>query len=410
MLIQFSVENYKSIRDELIINFCSEKKSENSKWAVTSIYKTRPIYKCIGLLGPNASGKSNIIEALYFALKFIDRTISRKDSASISVEGFGFSEEYKNKPTSFEFIFVHKGVKYVYGFSINTKEVVEEYLMGYFTAKAKTIFERGEEQKYNFKGNDVKQQKEIAKKTNANRLYMPVAAEWGYEPAKIVMEWFDFVSRQYANFNVPSLLREIINDKTQKALLIGELQKADLNIVDIYVDRETIKKETLDFISKFLDEVMKEEQELSENMKYRDRVIIVHKNSRGEIFEIDMNEDSAGTNEIIKNMVEIMSIGKEGGLMLKDELGRNYHTKLTQYFLNIIKSEKINPGNTQIFFSSHDTKILNILNADQIYLVDKDDDGATFVTLLSDYQIRPEMNVELGYLKGRFGGIPYMRG
>lgn len=411
MLIQFSVENYKSIRDELIINFCSEKKKENNKWVVSDVNMTESIYKCIGLIGPNASGKSNIINAIYFALKFIDKTISRKDSASISVEGFGFSEENKDKPTSFEFIFMYKGIKYIYGFSINSKEVIEEYLMGYFTAKAKTIFDRSEGQKYNFKGNDVKLQKEIAQKTNDNRLYMPVAAEWGYEPAKVVMEWFDLMSRQYVKFNVATMIKSIISDEIQKAFLIKELQKADFNIVDIYVERETVETEVVNWVSRFLEEVIKkDDKELTDNIKYRNKVMIVHKNSKNELFEIDMDEDSDGTKEIIKNMAEIMYIGKEGGLMLEDELGGNYHTKLTQYFLNVIKSKEINEGNAQLLFSSHDTKILNILNTDQIYLVDKDDDGATYVKLLSDYQIRPEMNVELGYLKGKFGGIPYMRG
>ena len=411
MLIQFSVENYKSIRDELIINFCSEKKKENNKWVVSDVNMTESIYKCIGLIGPNASGKSNIINAIYFALKFIDKTISRKDSASISVEGFGFSEENKDKPTSFEFIFMYKGIKYIYGFSINSKEVIEEYLMGYFTAKAKTIFDRSEGQKYNFKGNDVKLQKEIAQKTNDNRLYMPVAAEWGYEPAKVVMEWCDLMSRQYVKFNVATMIKSIISDEIQKAFLIKELQKADFNIVDIYVERETVETEVVNWVSRFLEEVIKkDDKELTDNIKYRNKVMIVHKNSKNELFEIDMDEDSDGTKEIIKNMAEIMYIGKEGGLMLEDELGGNYHTKLTQYFLNVIKSKEINEGNAQLLFSSHDTKILNILNTDQIYLVDKDDDGATYVKLLSDYQIRPEMNVELGYLKGKFGGIPYMRG
>ena len=82
MLIQFSVENYKSIREEVIINFCAEKKNESGKWACLS-ESTNPIYKCIGLIGPNASGKTNIIDALYFALKFIDRTISRKENTPI---------------------------------------------------------------------------------------------------------------------------------------------------------------------------------------------------------------------------------------------------------------------------------------------------------------------------------------
>ena len=409
MLIQFSVENYKSIRDELIINFSTEKKNENGKWVIPD-KKIASVYNCIGLIGPNASGKTNIIDALYFALKFIDRTISRKENSSISVDTFGFSEEYKNTPSSFEFIFVHNEVKYVYGFSITEKEVIEEYLMGYFTAKAKTIFERSEGQKFNFKGNDVKQQSEISKKTNANRLYMPVAAEWGYEPAKKVRDWFDLMSRQYENFDIPMLIEKIFMEESKKKYFLEELQKADFNIVDIYVEKERLGGSIFRHYIRYAESGQNIEKEQLEEINYRNKVIIVHENSKGELFKIDLNNDSDGTYDIVSNLTEIMTLGQAGGLMLEDELGSNYHTKLTKYFLNALASPKINPGNAQLFFASHDTKILNLLNPDQIYLVDKDDDGATFVTLLSDYQIRQGMDVELGYLKGRFGGIPYMRG
>lgn len=411
MLIQFSVENYKSIRDEVIINFRSEKKQEDRKWAVSDVDKGLPVYKCIALIGPNASGKSNIINALFFALKFIDSTISRKQNSEIPVDVFGFSKEYSNVPASFEFIFVHKGIKYVYGFSVNKREVTEEYLMGYFTAKAKTIFERSEGQKFDFKGNQVKQQREISKKTNANRLYMPVAAEWGYEQAKTVMEWFNLMVRQYAEFNIPMMLEEVIKDQTRKEAFIEELQKADFNIVDIRLEKELLNKKAVELVSRFFSEFLEgKEEQLAGDMNYKNKVVVVHKNELGECFQIDMEDDSAGTIDIIKNMAEIMHIGKEGGLMLEDELGASYHTKLTQYFLNIISSDSINSGNAQLLFSSHDTKLLNFLHADQIYLVDKDETGATFVTLLSDYQIRPDTNIELGYLKGRFGGMPYMKG
>ncbi len=96
--------------------------------------------------------------------------------------------------------------------------------------------------------------------------------------------------------------------------------------------------------------------------------------------------------------------------MLEDELGKVYHTRLTQHFLEILKSDTVNCGNAQLLFTSHDTKILNLLNPDQIYLVDKEEDGATSVKLLDDFAIRENENIELGYLKGRYGSVPYMKG
>ncbi len=410
MLIQFSVENYKSIRDELVINFRADRKYAESAWAVARVDKGAPVYKAIGLVGPNASGKSNIIEAFRFALEFIDETIMRKDNAEIQVQGFAFSEEHKNKPTSFEFIFVYGEIKYIYGFSITPEAVVEEYLIGYFSAKPKTLFERSEGQVYDFKGNHVKQQRELQKKTNANRLYMPVAAEWGYEPFKPVMEWFNLLMTKYSQpaSGIKRMIQNIVQDDRKKKIFIQELQKADFNIIDMYIRNEIFHTDHVLSIDR-VGEIYLEYASRLPKEKYGSRVVLVHKNKKGQILEIELAKDSAGTQDIVKSVAELMCEGENGGMILQDELGASYHTKLTEHFLSMVQSEQINLQNAQLLFSSHDTRVLQMLNHDQVYLVDKDDDGATFVTLLDDYQIRTDTNVELGYLKGRFGAIPYIK-
>lgn len=413
MLIQFSVENYKSIRDELVINFRTDRKYAGSAWAVPNVDKGAPVYKAIGLVGPNASGKSNIIEAFRFALEFIDETISRKDSAGIQVQGFAFSEEYKNKPTSFEFIFVHRGIKYIYGFSITPETVVEEYLIGYFSAKPKTLFERSEGQAYDFKGNHVKRQREFQNKTNSNRLYMPVAAEWGYESFKPVVEWFNLLVVKYSQpmTGIKRMIQNIVQDEEKKRVFIQELQKADFNIVDVYIKNELLQMEETRNIDRGGERLWAYATRIAElsGESYGNREILVHRNEKGQLLETELAKDSAGTQDIVRGIAELIYEGEHGGMILQDELGASYHTKLTEHFLRMVQSEQINSQNAQILFSSHDTRVLQMLNHDQVYLVDKDDDGATFVTLLDDFQIRTDTNVELGYLKGRFGAIPYIK-
>lgn len=408
MLVQYSVENYKSIKDEIILNFRVDKKYEEDKWAIRE-EGIPPLYKCLGMIGPNASGKSNIMQSFLFALKFIINTIERKENAKIKIERFQFSEFCMKEPASFEFIFYQNKIKYVYGFSVNEDEVVEEYLLGYFSAKPKTLFERLERQHYEFRGNDVKLQKQIAEKTNANRLYMPVAAEWGYEPLKIVYDWFRFVSRQYEKFDISSMVEQILQKKERKDLLLSELQKADFNITDIYVKKQRMNDRTHDILQKILSEFAGEMGE-AVVPDVSAVVRLVHENRKGERLDIELGEDSAGTSVIVQNIVELFSLSENGGLMLEDELGKVYHTKLTQHFLETLKSDIVNCGNAQLLFTSHDTKILNLLNPDQIYLVDKNEDGATCVKLLDDFAIRENENIELGYLKGRYGSVPYMKG
>ncbi len=409
MLVQYTVENYRSIKDELVINFRADERYSSSEWVIQDESLSVPLYKCIGLIGPNASGKTNVIQSFRFAFRFILNTIKRRDSSKINVEKFAFAEKMDEEPTFFEFVFYRNKIKYVYGFSISTKEVLEEYLEGYFSEEPKVLFERYHGQQFEFGNTDVDLQKEIAKKTNPNRLYMPVAAEWGYTPLKEIYQWFEFYSRQYENFNVESMISEIIKKEDRKKIFINELQKADFNIKDVYIKNKKMDQKSRDTFKKFLIEVLGENEELSIS-DIRPIIRVVHENYAGEIFDIALDEDSAGTESFVENVSELLYISERSGLMVEDELGKNYHTKLVQHFLGMFRSKVVNPGQAQLFFTTHNTKILNMVNPDQVYLVDKDETGATVVKLLDDYLIQENDDIELGYLKGRYGGVPYMKG
>ena len=408
MLVQYSVRNYKSIKDEIVINFSADDKYKNSSWTINDNSIPVHLYKCIGLIGPNASGKTNIIDSLIFASRYILNTIKRKDSEKINIIPFAFDNN-ENSPSSFEFIFYNNGIKYIYGFSINKEEVLEEYLMECFSEEPKTIFDRSAGQHYEFYNHDLKVQEDIAQKTNDNRLYMPVAAEWGYTPLKDIYTWFEFNFRQYNYTSTKSILDGIIKKENRKNILISQLQKADFNIKDIYVKDKKLNQAYLNLFEKLLNDLtgINEENFLSDIMP---EIYIVHENCNGETFTIELDEDSAGTESIVENIAEFLYLSEHGGLMLEDELGKTYHTKLMQHFLKMLKPENINPGNLQLLFTTHNTHILDILKPDQIYLTDKDETGATVVKLLDDYLINENDNIELGYLKGRYGSIPYMKG
>lgn len=411
MLIQYSVKNYKSIKDEIIINFTAMGKNVDPAKLINNELGSS-VYRCIGLVGPNASGKSNIIDSLFFALRFINSTIERKEKSKINIEMFMLDKNSREEGASFEFIFYENNIKYVYGFTIDTERVLEEYLLAYYSKKSTTIFERDISiaPEYNFRGNDVKVQNEISQKTNSNRLYLPVAAEWGYEKIKAPYKWFEKMFRQYSDMNISQVIADVVRDDSRKNVLLEALAKADFNIKDIYVKSKKIEKQHRDALVQFLANMLGE-GEISEDIIPEDTPVIwvTHVGKSGETFDIEISDDSAGTRDIIDNIAEMLFINKEGGLFIEDELGRNYHTKLTEYFLELFNSNEVNYGKAQLFFCTHDTKILNLLNPEQIYLVDKDEDGATYVKLLDDYLIREKDNIELGYLKGRYGAVPNIK-
>ena len=140
MLVQYAVSNYKSIKDEIIINFARIDDERDDNWTIPVEEPRCRLYNVIGLMGPNASGKSNIIDSFYFAIRFIKNTISRKEKSKIKVEPFLLDDQTQKQPSSFEFIYIYQGIKYVYGFSVNSVRVEEEYLLAYYSAKPTTVF------------------------------------------------------------------------------------------------------------------------------------------------------------------------------------------------------------------------------------------------------------------------------
>ena len=407
MLIQYAVSNYKSIKDEIIINFARIDGESDDNWTIPVEEPRCRLYNVIGLMGPNASGKSNIIDSFYFAIRFIKNTISRKEKSKIKVEPFLLDDQTQKQPSSFEFIYIYQGIKYVYGFSVNSVRVEEEYLLAYYSAKPTTVFERQNGTEYRFRGNDVSRQRELSGKTNANRLYLPVAAEWGYDKLSGAYAWFENVFDQYENVRISDVLENIVVDEKKKSILLESLQKADFNITDIYVKKRKLEKQQIDVIREMIAKIVPE-VEVDNIPESNPEIYVTHRNKGENEYSINLNDDSSGTKSIVYDIAELLYLS-QGGIILEDELGRNYHTRLTEYYLKLIGRLAPDHHRVQMLFASHDTKILNLLNRDQIYLVDKDEEGATFLKLLDDYIIREKDNIELGYLKGRDGAIPYMR-
>jgi AAA15 family ATPase/GTPase len=408
MLIQYSVTNYKSIKEEVVINFSAQGSKSENDWIVDIPVKPNKLYKAIGLIGPNASGKTNIIKSMEFALAFISRTIKRKDNSKINVAPFKLDDVSVNENTDFEFIYFFNGIKYVYGFSINRKRVEEEYLWAYYTIKPTTIFNRHNCNEYDFKGNDVSQQKEYSEKTSENRLYLPVAAEWGYSKAKEALAWFKIVDESINNVRDDKLIVKVVQNSNDKKLLLEMLRHADFDITNIETKRleQTAEKQAVvyNFI-KELGVLSEDEQDIFESYK----IYITHSNEENLEYTIDMESDSAGTKTFLIIMARLIDLGNRGGLILMDEFGKTFHTKLSEHYMKRFSNPNINKKNGQLLFDTHDVSLLNVFDPRQIYLIDKCQEGYTCCTSLSDYSIRSNDNIELGYLKGRYSAIPYFK-
>ena len=188
MLIQFTVENFLSIRDKVYLSLEPSKDSEHPENLIT-----KGDYNAVtsaAIYGANASGKSSLFKAITIALIMLRNSNNIQVTDRLPVVPFKFDSESKNKPTSFEFTFVASDdKKYIYGFSATAEKVVEEYLYCYNSAKPTLIFDikDGEEPKYN---RAYKVKLEAAYQMNTpNKLFLATATTWNAECTKIPFEW-----------------------------------------------------------------------------------------------------------------------------------------------------------------------------------------------------------------------------
>ncbi|MGO9568912.1 MAG: AAA family ATPase [Desulfomonilaceae bacterium] len=237
MLIEFSVGNYKSIREKVTLSMVaaamkSKDRSVDENNVIDVGQKLR-LLASAAIYGANASGKSNLISAMDFMKTFVQ--ISAKDtqaSDKISTDSFRLSTEFDQKPSHFEVVFLLEGKRYRYGFEVNTDRIISEWL--YYTPKSReaTLFERNLDDIYVC--NYFKEGKGLIRRTRSNALFLAVVAQWNGAVATKLLEWFHYVG---VLFDMGSALPYFAFDHEEIRRSTLQLIKAmDIDIIDFSVE------------------------------------------------------------------------------------------------------------------------------------------------------------------------------
>lgn len=417
MLIQFSVENYRSYKDKAILSLeASTDKALSSN--VVDDGNDR-LLKVAAIFGANASGKSNLFLALTTAIMNI-RLSNRMQVGQplYNISPFLFDEKMWDKPSKFEFVFRNNGIKYVYGFSATSTEIVEEYLYAYKTKKGTTIFERDETNNnnvYRFTIPSIKKELEsLTSKNTKNKLFLATATEWNSQETK---DAFDFFASKINTFDpqfetlLPQIgpLLEGDNDNSTRQFIKNLLKEADINIDDyLFETKEQSLEEFLNSIppqvrSLFLTRMIPGAKNISYTINTIHQV-------KGKAFSMNINDESEGT----KNVFGIAPLFRRafertGEVICIDEFDKSLHPELVQYMIDLFNDKEINICNAQLILSSHTTSLLSQdhLRRDQFYFVDKKQDtGESELYSLDEFSPRKSEDIRKAYLLGRFGAVP----
>lgn len=386
MLIQFSIENHRSIKKNAVISFAASKdKSLEANLLHPDEKKT--LLPAIALYGANAAGKSNVLHALMTMKDMVIGDASKVSKGQkLPWEPFGDT----TTPTTFEIVFIYEGIRYAYGYSFDDKKIYNEYLYYWPNGREALIFSR-ENGKYEFREN-VNEQLTLSNRTPDNKLYLVSSNDWNLPQTENAYKWFleklTFLMEEEPATS--ETVAQIVSGDEKKARILKELLLADLGITDVTVKNISGKAPVITTTHR----VIKEDGSV-------------------EHFQLLMDQESSGTQHFFARIGGWLQALENGALLVVDEIEDSLHPLLTKRLIEMVQDNSVNQNGAQILFTTHDAMLLdlNFLRRDQIWFADKDEKTcATELYSLASFSPRKGENVRKGYLQGRFGAIPFIGG
>jgi len=413
MLIEFKVANYRSVKDEQTLSLVASKNRElaDSNTFGSGVFNARLLHSA-AIYGPNASGKTNLLLALFMMREIVtESSLEKRRGDDLPVEPFKLDPKSRAEPTEFEVFFVSDGVRYQYGFSATEKHIVDEWLFAFPEKRAQHWFSRTREQgKYKWEfGPSLKGEKKLwQKSTRDNALFLSTAIQLNSKQLQPVYDWFKDALRLTGIGGWYPIFSASLCKKGNKKEILDFLKKADVGIDDIHVKEASLDLKDFPAMSDALkNEVVKI---IEREGKYE--IKTVHKDSSGQDIEFDLESgESDGTQKIFALAGPFLDSLKKGHVVCIDELHDNLHPDLVKFLVGLFNNKKTNTSRAQLVFTTHETSMLNqrILRRDQIWFCEKDSEQATQLFPLTDFSPRKDSaNLEAGYLSGRYGAVPYI--
>lgn len=413
MLLRFEVRNYRSFRDEAILDMETVGLADHKDCLLS--FRNDDYLPVISINGKNGGGKSNIVRAMWLSTQFIKNAQrTQYESAEIPVSPFELNEYSKDEPSSFEYEYEDDGVWYCYGFSATKKEVCEEHLYWSPKGQKSLVFKR-DYQEFTFPVNKEKKIKEMISKTvGPNQLFFALSCTMNYEPCIKAMKWFRtklFFSKDYRDLGAN--LIDYSEDKEMLRSITNIAKVADLGISDMKFEFDN---KQIDSIDDLPDDVVRAFKEnLNGKLQYNELKASsyhygVDLNGLKKEYELTLDDESDGTLKLMSRAIAMESALKNGGVFIIDEIEDKLHPILVEYIIN--RFQQNNPSKAQLIFTTHSIDIMNreLLRRDQYYLVNKDSStGVSELYSVADFSVRNDEKIGKAYLLGKYGAIPYIK-
>lgn len=419
MLLEFSVTNYLSFKKKATLSLSATVIKEHIESNIFSSGRYNLLKGAI-LYGANASGKSNFVKAMSTMRRLVLQSFVQSSTNELDITPFLLNTETEKAPSSFEVLFLIEGVRYRYGFEVDNRNVLSEWLFDAPKQAERPLFIR-EKDGIEIMTRVFPEGKDLEERTRDNALFLSVVDQFNGKIAKQIMRWFHnfIIISGLSHERYKDVTFNILENKQTQHLLLDFYKTVDLGFDDIAISKAPFDSKELlatDLPENLLKQLISDLEE-----PYRVEIKTIHRkyNSKNKVVgnvEFDMrSQESSGSNKLFNISGSVFDVLNDGGTLVIDELDASLHPLLTLAITRLFNSSEFNRNNAQLIFATHDTNLLNYGNyrRDQIYFVEKNKHGASEMYSLVEYKeegktIRKDRSFEKDYIEGRYGAIPFI--
>ena len=417
MIIEFSVSNFRSIRDEARLSFVAttDKELAASNLIETGLLAAPRITRSAVIYGANASGKSNLILAFLDLKSLVASSFTgMKPGQPFGFQPFKLELASVIKPTVLEVTFVLNGIRHQSGCAFNAERITEEWLHVYVNPKPQAWFYRkfdvdANEDKYTY-SNHLKGDREFWQKTTRpNALFLSTAAQHNSEQLLPIYRWFSekMVVLPMGSSFTPDQTVNCLQNESLRNKVVGLITAADVGINDVSVS--LVKRLGVQQNFKLNEDGTIESTREDREVMVMTPLFTHRSGDRAVAFEL--GQESQGTQRFFNLIGPIIDILQNGKTLIVDELDSSLHPLLVRRIIEMFHNPDLNTQGAQLLFTTHDTSLLDasgLLRRDQVWFTEKAADHATTLTSLTEFSPRKGEALERGYLMGRYGAVPML--
>lgn len=396
MIHSITFENFYSFKEETVIDFRVSDKFDKTDWYFNAP-SGQKLSKLLTVIGPNGSGKTNILRALSFTKWLMIDSYALPNDMRIPFQPYLFGNSAE-LPTKIAVTFEIAGDIYTYSFVLDTIKIISEELVVRSKTKVKSTL-----------------------KTKFKRT-------WDEEQEKYVLvaDQFDLPKGFEANLRKTSSILSITSNHAESSKIIDYWKNFQTEVAEVgRISEFTGQQEffhALDFFSTNTELKLIAERIISKLDIGLDKIIIkreqvnpqqINFNATGRhqynsgSFKLPVTYESSGTRRLFVLLRSILNALQNGGLVVYDEFETSLHPDMIEPLFDLFVQKDTNPHNAQIIVSTHSHQILSDLDKFQIILVEKNRDGFSEAWRLDEMpEVRADDNYYRKYIAGAYGAKP----